>query len=49
MHSVDEAVSLIHDIWNQKDEAEQASFLLALQAKAKSSVRAKAILGRLAA
>lgn len=48
-HSVDEAVSLVHDIWNQKDEAEQAGFLLALQAKAKSSVRAKAILGRLSA
>lgn len=48
-HSVDEAVSLVHDIWNQKDEAEQAGFLLALQGKAQSNVRAKAILGRLTA
>jgi hypothetical protein len=48
-HSLDEAVSLVHDIWSQKDEAEQAGFLLALHAKAKSSVRAKALLGRLTA
>jgi hypothetical protein len=48
-HSLDEAVSLVHDIWNQKDEAEQAGFILALHAKAKSNVRAKALLGRLTA
>ena len=48
-HSLDEAVMLVNDIWNQKDEAEQAGFILALHAKAKSSVRAKALLGRLTA
>ena len=48
-HSLDEAVSLVHDIWNQKDEAEQAGFILALHAKAKTNVRAKALLGRLTA
>ena len=48
-HSLDEAVSLVHDIWNQKDEAEQAGFILALHAKAKTYVRAKALLGRLTA
>lgn len=48
-HSLDEAVSLVHDIWNQKDEAEQAGFILALHSKAKNSVRAKALLGRLTA
>lgn len=48
-HSLDEAVSLVEDIWNQKDEAEQVGFVLALHAKAKSNVRAKALLGRLTA
>lgn len=48
-HSLDEAVSLVHDIWDQKDQAEQVGFLLALHAQAKSSVRAKALLGRLTA
>ena len=48
-HSLDEAVSLVNDIWNQKDDAEQAGFILALNAKAKTNVRAKALLGRLTA
>ena len=48
-HSLDEAVSLVHDIWSQKDQAEQAGFILALHAKAKTNVRAKALLGRLTA
>lgn len=48
-HSVDEAASLVPDIWSQKDEAEQAGFIPALHAKAKSSVRARALLGRLTA
>ena len=48
-HSLDEAVSMVRDIWSQKDAAEQAGFILALHAKAKSNVRAKALLGRLTA
>lgn len=48
-HALDEAVSLVNDIWPQKDEAEQAGFILALHAKAKTNVRAKALLGRLTA
>ncbi|MEZ5941369.1 MAG: hypothetical protein R3C18_08265 [Planctomycetaceae bacterium] len=48
-HSLEEAVSLTHDIWDQKDELEQTGFILALQSKAKTNVRAKALLGRLTA
>ena len=43
------AADFFEQIWNQKDEAEQAGFILALHAKAKTNVRAKALLSRLTA
>ncbi|WP_013630020.1 hypothetical protein [Rubinisphaera brasiliensis] len=48
-HTVEEAVSLLQDIWGQKDEGQQVGFVLALHSKAKTNIRAKALLARISA